>query len=598
MGQIRNWLRERLRDLSARKTIRSNLILSQCLVLLILTLLLGFSIYTFTCETLTSKNREAYGKILDASEVIMTDTLAGYVDIQRLILENETVQVVLSQQQRIAGNGIFMDPAAFSALDNELSSYANGVAGVASLYLFDNAGKLFYIDAQVRSMDLTSSVDYAAIQRESWYQAALTARGREVFWGYDVLGVSEDCFSAIKVLNSLNSQDKIGLLVVNISKSTLDTVFEPVVSQGTDLYGIYYVRDGVRHLVHQSGYEPTRWGESLEDILANHRGIYEIIEHVCQIEGWELLHVVEKSNIFLEARQIRLLIIVAGICATLVMAAITIRQVYRITRPLYQLRKDISLVGGGSYEFGSTYDSSEVGVIGQEFQRMVKDRIALKERVQEEEIRRQASELELLQSQINPHFLYNTLDTLYWMAVGEEQMGIAQLTQALSDVFRLSLNRGKELITIREELKFIRDYLYIQNIRFDGKFAAHIQVDQSVYDWKIIKLIIQPFVENAIYHGLEPKLERGNLSVTAAVTGDSLIITVEDDGVGMDADANMGKGYAMQNVMSRVRLHYGPEAQVAVDSPKGQGTRIQLRLPTERIRTDTLQGNALEAGGK
>ena len=188
-------------------------------------------------------------------------------------------------------------------------------------------------------------------------------------------------------------------------------------------------------------------------------------------------------------------LIILGMGATLVMAAVTIHQVYHITRPLYQLREDIRLVGDGRYHFDHSYQTDEVGIIGQEFQKMVQERIALKEQVQEEEIRRQASELELLQSQINPHFLYNTLDTLYWMAIVEDKENIAQLTRALSDVFRISLNQGMELISIREELKFIEDYLYIQNIRFDGKFMTRLQIDEQVYDWKIIKLIIQPFVE-------------------------------------------------------------------------------------------------------
>ena len=169
-------------------------------------------------------------------------------------------------------------------------------------------------------------------------------------------------------------------------------------------------------------------------------------------------------------------------------------------------------------------------------------------------------------------------------------MDIAQMTQALSDIFRLSLNKGKELITLQEELKFIQDYLYIQNIRFDGKFAARIQVDEAVRDWKIIKLIIQPFVENAIYHGLEPKLEQGNLYISVAVEQKYLTITVEDDGVGMDAASDMQNGYAMQNVMSRIRLHYGENAEAAVESEKGSGTRVRLRLPVEMVHQDTLAG--------
>ena len=166
-------------------------------------------------------------------------------------------------------------------------------------------------------------------------------------------------------------------------------------------------------------------------------------------------------------------------------------------------------------------------------------------------------------------------------------MEIANLTRALSDVFRLSLNRGKEFLTIREELKFIQDYLYIQNILFDGKFIPHIEVDPAAYDWKIIKLIIQPFVENAIYHGLEPKMEQGNLEIRVQAERENLVITIADDGVGMDTRSDMEKGYAIRNVMNRIRLHYGDSAFVRIESEKGHGTEVTLSLPLDRVRDES-----------
>ena len=575
------------------KTIRSNLIFSQCCVLLALTILLGFSIYTFTCEVLKSRNRESYGKVLSAAEVIMNDTLTYYEDVSRLILEKEVIQRELDTWHPVDENSIFMDNITVQMLDEELSVYTNGMEGIASLYLFDNNGKLFYVDSHAKSMDVVRRVDYGMIQESDWYQEALEAGGKEVFLGYNVLNDADDTVSCVKVLNRLNHQQKIGILILNIRKDILDSVFRSSTGQG-DIYGIFYYRNGERQLVYQSGYDKMSSKESLEHILENSRQRYEITEHTCQMKNWEMLHIVRKDNIFREARQIRLLVMALGIMAAFVMALVTIRQVYHITKPLYQLREDIRLVGDGNYHFEHSYESDEVGIIGQEFQRMVRERIALKEQVQEEELLRKASELELLQSQINPHFLYNTLDTLYWMAIGEEKAEIAQLTQALSDVFRISLNRGRELITIREELKFIEDYLYIQNIRFDGKFITQIQVEEEICTWKIIKLIIQPFVENAIYHGLEPKMEAGCLKILGKVEGEYLMITVEDDGVGMDTSAEIGQGYAMQNVKSRVRLHYGDEAKVIVESRIGCGTKVRLYLPVEIVQTETLTDSTAE----
>lgn len=568
------------------KTIRGSLIFSQCCVLLALTFLLGVSIYTYTCEILKTRNREAYNKILNSAEVIMDNTLAYYEDVARLILENDVIQRELRNRSSLEGDSIFMDNRLFQIFGEELNIYANGVENIDSLYLFDNEGRIFYVDSKIKSMDVRNHMNYKRIQKTDWYWRALKAEGKEIFIGYNVLKEEADTFSCVKVLNTLDKQEKIGLLVLNIRRDALNTVFKSNTEE-KDAYGIFYHQGGKRQLVYQSGCEKESGKAALDDILERKEQDYEITHHICHTENWEMLHIVRKSDIFREAGQIRLLIVILGMGAAMVMAAVTIHQVYHITHPLYQLREDIRLVGDGTYHFDHSYQTDEVGIIGLEFQKMVRERIALKEQVQEEEIRRQTSELELLQSQINPHFLYNTLDTLYWMAIVEDKENIAQLTRALSDVFRISLNQGMELISIREELKFIEDYLYIQNIRFDGKFMAQIQVEEQVYDWKIIKLIIQPFVENAIYHGLEPKMEPGSLQISVRVEELSLVITVEDDGVGMDAGKDMKKGYAMQNVMDRVRLHYGRETKVEVESRTGCGTKVRLCLPVEKIRSDT-----------
>lgn len=200
------------RGRTGARTIRGSLIFSQCCILLILTLLLGSGIYTYTCGVLKTRNREAYGKILNAAEVIMDDTLAYYKDVARLILENDAVQRTMREQhagQPAGAAGIFMDNAAFQALDDELGIYANGVQGVESLYLFDNEGRLFYVDAKAKSMDVAASIDYGRIQQTEWYRQALEAKGAELFVGDHVLGEDENTFSCVKVLNTLNKCESI-----------------------------------------------------------------------------------------------------------------------------------------------------------------------------------------------------------------------------------------------------------------------------------------------------------------------------------------------------------------------------------------------------
>ena len=208
------------------KTIRGSLIFSQCCILLILTFLLGFSIYTYTCEVLKTRNRKAYDKILDSAEVIMDHTLSYYKDVSRLILENGVVQRELRSGKSVEGDGIFMDNRLFQVLGDELNIYANGVGNIDSLYLFDNEGKIFYVDSKIKSMDVRNHMDYESIQKTDWYWKAMGAEGKEIFIGYNVLKDDKDTFSCVKVLNTLDKQEKIGLLVLNIRCDALNTVFK------------------------------------------------------------------------------------------------------------------------------------------------------------------------------------------------------------------------------------------------------------------------------------------------------------------------------------------------------------------------------------
>lgn len=260
------------------------------------------------------------------------------------------------------------------------------------------------------------------------------------------------------------------------------------------------------------------------------------------------------------------------------------RQSGRITRPLELLKEDIQRVGNGKRTFHHSYGDDEVGAIGTEFQRMVTEQLKLKEKIAEEELLRKDSELQLLQSQINPHFLYNTLDTLYWMAIEDGADQVADLTQSLSEIFKISLSEGAEFIPVKDEIRFIEDYLHIQNVRFNDKFLVQILIEEDIWEIRIVKQILQPFVENAVYHGLEPKIGKGTITVTGKKDQEYLVFTVSDDGVGIPEGTDVRKGYAVSNVYQRIRLHYGQKADLKFESAPGEGTKVSVILPLKEVQ--------------
>ena len=216
----------------------------------------------------------------------------------------------------------------------------------------------------------------------------------------------------------------------------------------------------------------------------------------------------------------------------------------------------------------------------------------IEEQVTREQKLLRKAEFELLQAQINPHFLYNTLDAIVWSAEAGNQKQVVKMVGSLSDFFRSSLNKGKELVSIREELSHVRSYLEIQQIRYQDILSYDIDVPQELYDNEIPKITVQPVVENALYHGIKNRRGGGKILVTGTVADKDYCIIVSDDGIGMDKErleeireelSGNSKGnekiYGLYNVNERIKLFYGEEYGISIDSEYEKGTTVTIRLP-------------------
>jgi two-component system sensor histidine kinase YesM len=245
-------------------------------------------------------------------------------------------------------------------------------------------------------------------------------------------------------------------------------------------------------------------------------------------------------------------------------------------------------------------NANEIAELGLSFNIMIgKIKELLDNKVKEQENLKKA-EFRALQAQINPHFLYNTLDTIVWMAEAKQNDQVIEIVSALSRFFRISLSRGKDWITVEEEIERTRSYLTIQKIRYRDIPDYTIEVDESVLNGTTIKLILQPLVENALYHGIKNKRGGGTINVRANKKDDVTIqFEVEDNGIGMTGyklekiQANLNgnadninleaeNGFGLENVNQRVKLYYGKEYGLSIDSQCNEGTRITLIIPMNR----------------
>ena len=264
-----------------------------------------------------------------------------------------------------------------------------------------------------------------------------------------------------------------------------------------------------------------------------------------------------------------------------------------ITKPIRELSKVTDQVAKGDLSVrNNTNVGAEVGALSESFNAMIDKINDLLSQVTKEQVRLRKAELELLQSQINPHFLYNTLDTIVWLAEANDQKKVVSMVGSLSKFFRTSLNQGKDIISMGEELQHVRSYLEIQQVRYQDILEYYIDVPEELMDCKVPKITLQPLVENALYHGIKNKRGMGKITITGKTEGNNAIICVEDNGRGMEPgrlklirDKISGKEtplneiYGISNVDERIKLKLGEEYGLRYDSVFGEGTRVEIWLP-------------------
>ena len=302
-------------------------------------------------------------------------------------------------------------------------------------------------------------------------------------------------------------------------------------------------------------------------------------------------------------QMVRITVITAGLVFLAALAAGWVLS-RLLSRPLQQLETAMEQFeqDADHFAFQAVRGTREVQNLSDSFGHMVGRIQQLMTTVREEEIVLRKTELKALQAQINPHFLYNSLDLINCTAIANNVPQISRMVNALAKFYRLSLSRGREVIPLADELKHARLYVEIQNMRFENRVHTEWNVEPGVEQCPIIKIVLQPIIENAIIHGIFEKPDKtGNLRIAAFRQADDLIITVEDDGVGMDdetrlanfaasaSSANTKGGYGVRNINERLHLAYGAEYGLSCESVPGEGTRVTIRIPAAEEETGKPQ---------
>jgi len=308
--------------------------------------------------------------------------------------------------------------------------------------------------------------------------------------------------------------------------------------------------------------------------------------------GWKLVGVTPSAALNIDGIKFRFFVLFVADLFLFLLAMINAFISNKISNPIKLLDGRVREIESGNLNVEIvTSGSYEVEHLGNSIKNMLsRIKVLMSDLVDEHNAKRK-SEFDTLQSQINPHFLYNTLDIIVWMIENEKPDKAVSIVTALAKFFRISLSKGKNIITVKDEVEHVRNYLMIQNMRFKNRFEYSIDVEDDILSYSSLKLMLQPLVENAIYHGMEFMDGDGKIEVRVFKENDSLYFTISDNGLGMSEDvvatllskdiipSKKGSGIGVKNVNERIKLYFGNEYGLKVESEPDEGTKITIHLP-------------------
>ena len=447
-------------------------------------------------------------------------------------------------------------------------------------------------------------MDYSGLE---WYQGAIQKPYDMVITGpnrHQFFDTDDETISLSREIQDYEDGTFFGVILINLNMNKITEICASFQENTSGALGILNESGEAVYLNGDAGnvavqdIDMKELSEILEQYPENSFRIrlggtkYLITKERMDSTGWYLINILPYSWLLSDLWKISMVIVLA-VAGTLVVTLLSLDRILtNVIQPLKKLERHMARVTieNMNEQVNITTDD-EIGHLAGNFNSMLERIENLKEQVVEEQEDKRRYELQALQAQINPHFLYNTLDSIIWMAETQDS-NIVAMTEALAKLFRISLNKGNEEILLKKEIEHVKNYLIIQSMRYADKFTFEICVEPEVEKCRIIKLILQPIVENCIYHGIKKKRGSGHIRIRAFREECNLIIKVEDDGCGIsqemcrkmlsyevEPENISGSGIGVKNVNERIQLRFGKEYGLSYQSEEGKGTTVTYLLP-------------------
>ena len=590
-----------------QKSSLKNRALSQTAVLIIVTMCIMVTVFYMVFHSRAFNER---GKYEEENLVNMEAYLNSYLEEVDSIAKNvnynyylqDYLETVIKEEDDYVDSGIGKNMRSYEMSSQAFSDTLLSRADISSIMIFGKKKMLLN-----RSMYTCQKValDYSKLD---WYAKAVAKPQDAIITGpnrHSFFDTDDEVISLSREVQSYENGTFRGVILINLNMNKITEIcnsfqekqenFICIINDKGEL--VYEQQNGRERFAFDEKENRqelnTALGKTKESCFRlNYRGEkYLVTRTDMKTTGWTLVSMVPYKSVMAETMAISGVMILA-VAITLIVTLLLLNRILTgVVKPLKKLEKYMVQVNPDNMDQRmEILTDDEIGHLSMKFNQMM-DRIRnLKEQVIEEQEDKRKYELQALQAQINPHFLYNTLSLINWKALAAGEEDISRMTLALSTFYRTALNRGRNVLQVETELSNTRAYLEIQSMLHDGDFDYEIEAQTEILQCESLNLILQPLVENAIHHGIEEKTDgRGKITVRGWKEDNCVWFMVEDNGVGMEqevADKILtmeSKGYGVRNVDERIRLCYGEKYAMKVESVVGKGTKMTIHFPARRL---------------
>jgi two-component system sensor histidine kinase YesM len=577
-------------------------------IYLVITLMLFTSIvimqlvfFQFVTTTITTSTLDNNTTLLNQLVTQIDSYISGIESLSGFIVEDEEIQAFFENPDNLESRQI---------IERQLNNYKQSRVDISNILLYAHDGTIVLSD-QSGEVNL-----WSPIKEYEWYENALKEKGKiavsESYVQNIIIGQYSWVVSLSREIFSKKNGKSLGVLLVDLKFNRIDELCRSLVL-GKNGYDFIidnrgnYIYHPTQQLINSNlRSEPiSTLLNMMKDDEKKHIYINDkyFMSERSKLTGWNVISVTHKNDIITDWQNIQIIYTLVGLILFLIVGPVTKRISSGITKPVRKLQKIMKTVENGEFnKIGPIKATEEIRTLAYDYDIMVgRIRELVETNNKDQELKRK-SDLIALQAQINPHFLYNTLDSIIWMGEMGQNKEVVKMTSALSKLFRISISKGHEIITIRDEIAHVQSYLTIQGMRYQDKFSYLIDIEPNLHFYPILKITLQPLVENAIYHGIKENDKKGFIKITSRLENDRIYIDVEDNGKGMtpdelellmksvDEETEHGElpeeskpGMGLRNVHQRIRLYFGYEYGLNFKSRVGEGTTISVSIPAEKM---------------